>query len=141
MRRVFPLALALCLLLACAAWAEPPADGEKLVRQLWQTTAAKLWPQKAGMISPAFQSVHSFGARGKAEELDLLSKVDFGKFELSGFRTTQQGPVVVVTYLGKVEEMINGMRVDGKTAARMSVFIRTDKGWQWLAHANLSPIP
>ena len=140
MRRLFCLATALCLLLACTAWAEPPADGEKLVRELWATSAAKQWPQQAGTISPAFQSVYPSGARNKAQELALLDKVDFTKFELSGFRTTQQGPVAVVTYLAKVEEMKGALRVDGKTSPRMSVFIHTNQGWQWLAHAGI-PAP
>lgn len=140
MKRIFCLAAALCLLLACTAWAEPPVDGEKLVRELWLSSASKQWSQKAGMISPAFQSVQSSGVHDKAQELAALEKADFNKFELSGFRTTRQGPVVVVTYLAKVEEMKGVMRVAGKTAPRMSVFIRTGQGWQWLAHANV-PVP
>lgn len=140
MRRLFCLATVLCLLFSASAWAEPPADGEKLVRDLWASSATKQWTQQAGMISPAFQSVYPSGARNKAQEMASLDEVTFTKFELSGFRTTQQGPVVVVTYLAKVEEMRGALRVDGKTSPRMSVFIHTDKGWQWLAHAGI-PAP
>lgn len=140
MWRLFCLATALCLLFSASAWAEPPADGEKLVRDLWASSATKQWTQQAGMISPAFQSVYPSGARNKAQEMASLDEVTFTKFELSGFRTTQQGPVVVVTYLAKVEEMKGALRVDGKTSPRMSVFIHTDKGWQWLAHAGI-PAP
>ena len=140
MRRLFCLATVVCLLFSATAWAEPPADGEKLVRDLWATSATKQWTQQAGMISPAFQSVYPSGARNKAQEMTSLDEVTFTKFELSGFRTTQQGPVVVVTYLAKVEEMKGALRVDGKTSPRMSVFIHTDKGWQWLAHASI-PAP
>lgn len=140
MRRVLTLAMALCLLTACAAWAAPPADGEKLVRELWKTSATHQWAQKAGEISPAFMSVQASGTHDKAAELAILAKAELGNFELSGFRTTQEGPVAVVTYLAKVEEMKDGMRVDGKTAPRMSVFIYTGKGWQWLAHASI-PAP
>ncbi len=142
MRRALSISLALALcLLSAAAWAAPPADGEKLVRELWANSAAHQWAQKAGRISPAFQSVQASGARDKAQELANLDKVEFGSFELSGFRTTQEGPVAVVTYLARVEEVVDGMRVGGRTAPRLSVFIYTNKGWQWLAHANLKAAP
>lgn len=140
MMRLLCLSAIMSLLVATASWAEPPVDGKKLVRELWNTAATKQWPQKVNTISPAFQSVHTFGARDKAQELALLDKVDFTKYVLSGFRTTRQGPLLVVTYLAKVEESVDGMRAEGKTIPRMSVFIKTDQGWQWLAHASV-PMP
>ena len=59
---------------------------------------------------------------------------------MSGFKATQNGPVIVVTYLVTVAETIDGKRLSKAPAPRLTVFLKTDKGWQWLAHANLHPL-
>ncbi|BEQ15421.1 nuclear transport factor 2 family protein [Desulfoferula mesophila] len=140
MPRVACLCVAALLLLAPVAWAEPPVSGEQLVRDLWTTTAGRQWQQKVGEVSPAFMSVQSAGVHDKATELAALDRAVISNYVLSGFRTTRQGPVLVVTYLARVETMKDGRRVGSKTAPRMSVFIKTDQGWQWLAHASV-PVP
>lgn len=137
MQKSLVICLALAMLLTAGSALAEPSQGEKLVRDLWATSAAKQWTQKAGMISPAFQSVQPSGVHDKVQELTLLDKAEFSHFVLTGFRTTQQGPVMVVTYLAKVEEIKDGLRVSSKTTPRMSVFLKTEKGWQWLAHASV----
>ena len=39
-----------------------------------------------------------------------------------------------------VEETIEGKRLSTKPAARLTIFLKTDSGWQWIAHANLNPL-
>ena len=114
-----------------------PVDGEQLVRQLWQISATEKWAKNEAFLSPAFQSLHAFGAVGKAQEMKLLKKVDFKDYELIDFKTTRHDNVMIVTYSAGVTETIRGERQKVKHAPRMSIFIRTDAGWQWLAHAAI----
>jgi len=53
---------------------------------------------------------------------------------------THVGPVTIVSYFASAPETIEGKRLSIKPAARLSVFLKTDSGWQWIAHANLNPL-
>ncbi len=126
---------ALFVLASAAGFCAEPVDGEQLVRQIWGISAAGQWAEHESLLSPAFQSLHAFGAVDKAREMELLQKVDFKEFELSDFKTTRLDNVVIVTYSAGVIETIRGERQTARHAPRMSIFIMTDTGWQWLAHA------
>ena len=39
-----------------------------------------------------------------------------------------------------VEETIEGKRLSSKPDTRLTIFLKTDSGWQWIAHANLNPL-
>ena len=56
------------------------------------------------------------------------------------FEVTQVGPAIIVSYFVSVEETIEGKRLSSKPAARLTIFLKTDSGWQWIAHANLNPL-
>ena len=138
MKKSVILVLVMMFLLAGAlpAWSAG-SSGEKLVRDLWATMKAQNWAELEKIMSPAFQSVHSDGARDRAGELKLIRGLKLGDYTLSDFRTTRQGPVLVVTYKVAVSETIDGKRLKHQPAPRMTIFIKTKQGWQWLAHANL----
>ncbi|MGH7807659.1 MAG: nuclear transport factor 2 family protein, partial [Thermodesulfobacteriota bacterium] len=61
------------------------------------------------------------------------------EYTLNNFKVTQNGPAIIVTYTASVQEMIAGENLD-KQSERLSVWIKTDKGWQWITHANLVPL-
>ena len=140
MKKLAALCLGLVLLLTAGLAQAGQSQGEKLVRDLWALFAAKDIAKIEAMTSPAFQSAHTFGAYGKAKQMKLLAGLELGPYTLSDFKVTEQGPVIVATYMVSVAETIKGQRLNKKPAARMSIFIKTDQGWQWLAHANLKPV-
>ncbi|MCF8041542.1 MAG: nuclear transport factor 2 family protein [Desulfarculaceae bacterium] len=140
MKKFLMIALSVGMLLSAGLAQAGQSQGEKLVRDLWALFAAKDQAKIEAMTSPAFQSVRSIGAYGKAKQMKLTAGLDLGPYTLSNFKVTEQGPVIVATYTVSVAETINGQRLDKKPAPRMSVFIKTDQGWQWLAHANLKPV-
>ena len=140
MKKLLVIGLTVGMLLAAGLAQAGESQGEKLVRDLWTLFAAKDMAKIEAMTSPAFQSAHTFGAYGKAKQMKLLAGLKLGEYTLSDFKVTEQGPVIVATYMVSVSETIKGQRLDKKPAARMSVFIKTDQGWQWLAHANLKPV-
>ena len=114
--------------------------GEKLVRQLWEDmkkTDMKVLEKK---IADGFQSVHQYGASNREQEIKLLNGLKLGEYILSDIQITQNGPVIVATYFVSVEETIKGKRLSKEPAPRLSVFLKTDSDWQWIAHANLKPL-
>ncbi len=123
--------------------AEPASrgsEGEKLVRQLFSDMKAKNTAALEKWLAPGFQSVHEDGARNREEEMKLLKGLNLSDYTLSNFKVTQNGRVLIVTYDFSGEETIGGKRLSKRPAHRLSIFLKTDSGWQWLAHANLNPM-
>lgn len=112
-------------------------QGEKLVRQLWADMKERDVEAIEKYIAPGFQSVHQDGARDREQELELIANLNLGQYTLSDFSSTQTGPAVIIIYFVSVEETIEGQRLSSTPAARLSAFLETDNGWQWIVHANL----
>jgi hypothetical protein len=93
-----------------------------------------------GYISSGFQSVHEDGARNYEEELELIKGSDLSEYTLSDFKTTQDGPVFIVTYSVTVAETLAGKRLPKRNSMRMSVFLKVLDEWKWMAQANLNPL-
>jgi len=114
--------------------------GEKLERQMWADIKARNWAAVESKIAPGFQSVHQDGARDREVQIELIKGLNLGEYTLSNFQVTQNGPVIIVTYSVAVEETIGGKCLPKRSAARLSVWLKTDSGWQWITHANLNPL-
>ena len=101
---------------------------------------ARNWSAVESRIGEGFQSVHPDGVRDRAGEIALLKGMHFGDFTLSDFKSTTIGDNIVVTFTMTVTETIDGQRLRAKPAYRLSVWKRTGNGWQWISHANFTPI-
>ena len=141
----FRLALLACLITlgVCSAYAdETMSEGEKLERKMWTAVIAGNNAAIESMIAPGFQSVHEDGARDRAGELKLLEGLEPTLVKFSDFKTTEQGDTIIVTYDVSVSETIDGKNLpDTAPSSRLSVWMKTPSGWQWIAHANLKPLP
>ncbi len=116
------------------------ALGERLLKELWEMSRNRDIPGLEKMLAKGFQSVHQDGAHDRDQEIKLLKKLKLGEYKLSNIKVTRNGPVIVVTYLVRAPETIHGERLSAKAAPRLTVFLKTDAGWQWMAHANLKAI-
>jgi len=114
--------------------------GEDLVRELWNDFRTQNISALESKIAPGFQSIHEDGARDAEAQLKLLKELNLGEYILSNFKITQVGPAIIVSYFVSAEETIKGKRLSNKPAARLTIFLKTDNGWQWIAHANLNPL-
>jgi len=114
--------------------------GEDLVRELWNDFKMQNISALEKKIAPGFQSIHEDGARDAEAELKLLKELNLEEYALSNFKVTQVGPAIIVSYFVSVEETIEGKRLSTKPAARLTIFLKTDSSWQWIAHANLNPL-
>ncbi|MCD6574262.1 MEKHLA domain-containing protein, partial [Candidatus Aerophobetes bacterium] len=74
------------------------------------------------------------------EEIQLIKNLDLGPYTLDNFITTRSDSVIIVTYNVTTEETIGGERLPKRSSMRMSIFLKTNDGWKWLAHANLNPL-
>jgi len=114
--------------------------GEKLLRQLWGNIKKPNMDAIQKTMAQGFQSVHQFGANDRDQELKLIKDLKLGDYTLTDIEITRTGPVIVATYFISVEETIKGDRLSKKPAPRLSIFLKTDSGWKWIAHANLKPL-
>ncbi len=104
--------------------------GEDLVREFWNDFKTQNISALEKKIAPGFQSIHEDGARDAQAELKLLKELNLDEYTLSNFKVTQVGPTIIVSYFVSVEETIEGKRLSTKPAARLSIFLKTDSGWQ-----------
>ena len=116
-------------------------DGEKMEKQMWEDIKAKNWEAVESKIAEGFQSVHPDGARDRAGEISLIKNLDVGQVGLSDLKSTVNGDNIVVTYMISAQETIDLERLPTKPAPRLSVWKKGASGWQWICHANLTPIP
>ncbi len=115
-------------------------QGEKLVRKFWTDIKSRDIAAIEKYIAKGFQSVHQDGPRTREQEIELIKGLYLGEYTLSNFKVTQNGPVIVATYLVSVKENINGRRLSSQPASRLSIFLKKDDGWKWIAHANLKSL-
>jgi hypothetical protein len=113
--------------------------GEELLRQLWQDFKERDVSALEKMMVPGFQSIHQDRAGDRASELALIKGLHLSDFTLSNIVVTENENVLVVTYLVSVAETIEGRRLNREPASRLTVFVKSEEGWKWLAHANLKP--
>jgi hypothetical protein len=141
----------ICILLAsgilpiifCAAvYAESDmSTGEMLERQMWEDIKTGKTEMYEAKIAEGFMSVHEDGARGREQEIKLLRELNLSDYTLSRFNVTRQGDTLIVTYFVKTTgETIGGVELSDALTPRLSVWVNTEKGWQWLAHANLNVV-
>lgn len=110
-------------------------------KQIWEDIKAKNWKAVESKIADGFQSVHPDGARDRAGEIALIKNLNVGEIVLSDLKSTESGDTIVVTYLISAQETIDLEQLPTKPMPRMSVWKKGANGWQWICHANLTPIP
>lgn len=145
MKRFFLVAVltaSLALTLIYGATVSAGEDlGERLVRQFFANAKAGDLAAIEKTLAEGFQAAHSFGPRDRAGELKLAQGIKLGSYKLSDFKTTRNGPVMVVTYkVNAPEEVIEGKRVADGSHERLAVWLKTDAGCQLIAYANLAPL-
>ncbi|MFA5039286.1 MAG: nuclear transport factor 2 family protein [Candidatus Omnitrophota bacterium] len=135
--------IAVLVLFLCSG-ALLPAEGvtdhqmaEILLKEVWDAMQSKDMALLERKLAQGFQSAHQDGARGRAEELELLRDLDISDYALSDISATREGSLLIVTYFVSVEETIDGKRTTLQKAPRLSVFREQNGAWQWVAHANL----
>ena len=136
------LAVALALPLLFSTTASAGEDlGEKLIREFFADSKSHNLPAVERTLAEGFQSVHTDGARDRAGELKIVRNIKLGAHTLANFKTTRNGPVLVVTFeVNAPGEILEGKRVGEGSHERLAVWLETSSGWQLIAYANLAPL-
>lgn len=115
--------------------------GEKLETGMWEDMKHQNFKAVESRIADKFQSIHTFGALTRADEIELIKTLYLGTYEISDLKVTENGDTLVVTYLISVKEKIDDKQLSAKPAPRLSVWQKINGQWQWIAHANLKEVP
>jgi hypothetical protein len=137
---VFPLVVFASPALAETDSAATVAQGEKLVRMVWGDMKAGNIEAIEKYIARDFQSVHQDGSRNREQELKLIKGLHLGDYTFSNFTVTKNGPVIMACYFVSVAETIDGKQLSTDPSPRLSIFLETDSGWQWIAHGNFKTL-
>jgi hypothetical protein len=135
---------ALALALAPAAGAVVRSDasadtqkGTELVEKFFTIIKDQDLKALEKFLSPAFQIQRADGSYlTKDEYLENPAKVE--SFELSGFQVTRAGKTLIVRYDSAADVTIDGVQQSTDPAPRLSVFVKSKKRWQIVAHANFN---
>lgn len=137
----YPFAVISTFVIACASLSAEVSLGEKLETQMWEDMKYHNFTAVESNIAEKFQSVHSFGALTRDEEIKLIKDLYLGSYNISDVKVTENENTLVVTYMIAVQEKIQNVTLSAKPAPRMSVWQKINGKWQWIAHANLKDIP
>jgi len=133
-------AVALFLLWPTGAWAEPDL-GEKLIRSFFEDAKNHDEAAIEATLAQGFQSIHTNGVTDREGELDLIRTIKLGEHSLANFKTTRNGPVLVVTFsVSAPGEILGGKKVGEGVYERLAVWVNGDSGWKLIAYANVAPL-
>ena len=134
-------AVVLFLFFPSAAWSAGDDLGEKLIRSFFEASGKGDQAAVERTLAQGFQSVHTDGVRDRQGELDLIRDMKLGSPVLANFKTTRNGPALVVTFqVNAPNEVLGGKAVGEGSYERMAVWLDTDSGWKLIAYANLAPL-
>ena len=135
------LVVALALIQIFGATALAGEDlGEKLVRQFFADVKVGNLASIEKTLAEGFQVAHSFGPLDRAGELKLIRGIKLGDYKLSNFKTTYNGPVMVVTFkVNASDEVMMGKKIAPGSHERLAVWLKVKADWQLIAYANLAP--
>ena len=111
-------------------------EGEILVNKLWSGLKERKMEEIYRMIAPGFEAVSKKGLRDRGQEIKFLGGLYINKYSLNDLTVTRNGPVTLISYRISAEGTLQGKPVSIKSGNRLSVFLKTDTGWLWIAHAN-----
>lgn len=140
MRKLIALHIVCAIFTATGVAFAEEVDIVKLTNQWWGYCRDKNFEAFKDTLAPGFRG----GNQHKAYDLEgfmrIAKNVNVGDFSLSDFKVTRKDDVIAVTYYGQVAETMGGKRIKTQKAPRVDVWIKTDKGWKVLSHANLNPL-
>lgn len=110
--------------------------GEKMVRGLYKDIKNHNRSNLENKISENFQGISESEISGRKRELELLRDSKLEDYTLSDFNSTRRNDTLIVTYKLKAEETVRGEEADDDPVTQLSVFVKTDPGWKWIAQSN-----
>ena len=139
MKRLIAVLAVSAFVLAAGGVLAGEVDLIKLEKDMWGFAKEKKWAELKARFAPTYLMVDEHGVSDLKSSLEALSKMDLQVFSLTDFKVTRTGNTAVVTYKADVAETIAGKRIEKQKALRVTVWVKSDKGWMMVLHANFNP--
>ena len=140
MKKVIHLVTLLAFVLAAGGVLAEDIDLIKLEKHMWGLAKDKKWDELKERYAPKYLMVDEHGVSDLKSTMEALRKMNLHVFSLTDFKAVRTGNTTVLTYKASVAETIGGKRVQKQKAPRASVWVKTDKGWRTVLHANFNPL-
>ncbi|MBS3736199.1 MAG: protease inhibitor I42 family protein [Candidatus Bipolaricaulota bacterium] len=114
------------------------STGENLVRTLFKDVDQQNVLALKSQISDNFQGVSESSISDRKDELNTIRDSELEDYKLSDFHSTRQKDTLVVTYKLRADETVRGEDADDEPVNQLSVFVKTDSNWEWIARASAS---
>ncbi|MEF8916541.1 MAG: protease inhibitor I42 family protein [Candidatus Bipolaricaulota bacterium] len=114
------------------------STGENLVRTLFKDVDQQNVLALKSQISDNFQGVSELSISDRKDELNTIRDSELEDYKLSDFHSTRQKDTLVVTYKLRADETVRGEDADDEPVNQLSVFVKTDSNWEWIARASAS---
>lgn len=112
------------------------STGEKLVKELFKDIEQSNISALRSRISGNFQCISESGITNRKGEIKAIQDSELEDFELSEFHSTRQNDTLVVTYKLKSDKSVGGEDAEDEPVNQLSVFVKTDSGWEWIVKAS-----
>lgn len=113
------------------------STGEQLVRGMFKDIDKSNISDLESQVSDDFQGVTESGISDRKDELKAMRESELKDYELSDFNSTRQDDTLVVTYKLKADKTVRGEDADDEPVNQLSVFVKTDSGWELIAKASV----
>ncbi len=110
------------------------ALGRAQVERFYAGTSGKA--PLADIVGKGFQLMRTDGTRYDGAGY-LANPASLQTFDLDGFKATQAGDALIVTFFASLKGRIEGVDYDVARLPRLAVFTRVDGDWKLQAFANL----
>ena len=94
-------------------------------------------PALTTYLNPAFQIQRATGTREDKASY-LANPARFGDFEVSGYRVTRSGTVLVATFSIAAKETINGVVYKKTAAPRIGTWLFSKGAWTLISYGNFN---
>ena len=94
-------------------------------------------PALTTYLNPAFQIQRANGTREDKASY-LANPARFGDFEVSGYRVTRSGTVLVATFSIAAKETINGVVYKKAPAPRIGTWLFSQGAWTLISYGNFN---
>ncbi|MFP4589642.1 MAG: protease inhibitor I42 family protein [Candidatus Bipolaricaulota bacterium] len=112
------------------------STGEHLVRQIFEQVSEGELTALSKQISAGFQYAGKSESSGGQAFLKLLGQANLGDYSLGNFSTSREDQVLIVTYTFQAQETLSGEGVPNTSVTGLSVFLKTNSNWKWLAQSE-----
>lgn len=111
-------------------------EGRRLEELSISLIREKNWTALEELIDPACQFVTARGSLNRDEAMALMKTMELADVSLERFKVTRSGDTLVISFWLGARESVDGKPVPSEPSPRLSIWSRSDSGWNCIAYAD-----